>query len=156
MDFELEDLKRIYNEYEKKYGIPRYKELNEDFEIDKIDRESDSFLRVVRKVMMEKVVNSLNFLDMLLNPGNAPRIYYGFLKSIKEEDTKMIDEIYTKLGNLSMESLALEIDYSEKKEAEMIVKVFREWDSVKVNFRKLMEHIQHPTREEKKERNYYG
>jgi len=55
-----------------------------------------------------------------------------------------------------MESLALEIDYSEKKEAEMIVKVFREWDSVKVNFRKLMEHIQHPTREEKKERNYYG
>ena len=156
MVFELAELKKKYNEHEKKFNIPSFEKLNEDFEIDKIDKESECFLRVVRKVMMEKIVNSLNFLDMLSNPVNAPRIYYSFLKGMGSEDKKAIDEIYIKLGQLSIESLALEIEYDEKKEAEMIKRSFNDWNSAKPKFKKLMEHIKKPNGEIKKERSYYG
>ena len=55
---ELNDLRNDYSKLEVKHILPSFKELNESFEIDKIDKESDALLRVVRKVMMEKIVNS--------------------------------------------------------------------------------------------------
>ena len=66
MVFDLKDFRKMYEGFEKKYDLPKFTELNGDFEIDKIDKESQYFLRVIRKVMMEKVVNSLNFLEMLI------------------------------------------------------------------------------------------
>ena len=71
---ELKDLKKEYSDLAEKYKLPSFKELNENFEIEKIDKDTEILLRDVRKVMMEKIVNSLGFLEMFLNPMNAPRM----------------------------------------------------------------------------------
>src|SRR3989344_3720844 len=120
---ELKDLKVNYGKVEAKYKLPSFKELNENFEIDKIDRESDTLLRVIRKVMMEKIVNSLGFLEMLLNPMNIPRMYLPFMKAMNFDDKKIIEKIYSEFSDLSMSSLESEVDYQEKMEAELIKKI---------------------------------
>jgi hypothetical protein len=127
MGFELKDFRKKYEGFAGKYSLPGFSELNGDFEIDKIDKESEYFLRVIRKVMMEKVVNSLNFLDMLMNPVNAPRIYHGYIKGMSVEDRKVIDELYVSLGELSVISLGMEISYDEKEEAKLIKDIFKSW-----------------------------
>jgi len=71
---DLEQLKKDYSAYEKKYKLPSFKELNESFEIEKIERQSDILLRIVRVIMMEKVIATQRFVESLLNPANAPRI----------------------------------------------------------------------------------
>ena len=88
---DLKELKKHYEILSKKYKLPSFKELNEDFDIEKIDKESDILLKVVRKVMMEKIVNSLGFIEMLLNPMNSPRMYHAYLNSMSVEDKKAID-----------------------------------------------------------------
>jgi len=154
---DLKDLKKEYGALAKKHKLPGFSELNNVFEIEKIERESESLLRVVRKVMMERIVNSLGFLEMLINPVNAPRMYHPFFKSVSAEDKKNVDKIYLELSGLILYSLELEFDYSEKNEAEIIKKIYGSWEKVRKPFKVLLGRIKNPGSEVgKKEKGYFG
>ena len=153
---DIKDFKSKYSKLKTDYDLPKFEELNLDFEIDKIEMESDYLLRSIRKIIMEKIVNSLSFLDMLLNPVNAPRLYQSFIRSLGVEDKNIIDSIHKELSDLSMISLDLEIDSSESKEAELIILTFDKWNKLKPNFRKLISSIRNPKDFVRKERSYFG
>lgn len=154
---ELQELKKSYDDKQKKYNLPSFKELNENFEIDKIDKDTDYLLRMVRKVAMEKILNSLTFLELLTNPSNTPRIYMSYVKSMTNNDKEMIEKLYEPLKVLSLESLDLEINYSEKSEAELIKKLNKTWEELKTDFIKLIARIKHPgIQAAKKEKSYFG
>ena len=153
---DVKDVKKEYEKFIEKYNLPSFNEINEDFEVDKIDRESDCFLRAVRKAIMEKIVNAIGFLEMLLNPMNAPRMYVPFVNTMAVADNKEIDELYNSLSELSLLSLKLEMGYSEKGEAEVIRKVFDVWQKEKVRFGNLVDKIGQPVNSVKRERSYFG
>jgi len=153
---DVKDVKKEYEKFIEKYNLPSFNEINEDFEVDKIDRESDCFLRAVRKAIMEKIVNAIGFLEMLLNPMNAPRMYVPFVNTMAVSDNKEIDELYNSLSELSLLSLKLEMGYSEKGEAEVIRKVFDVWQKEKVRFGNLVDKIGQPVNSVKRERSYFG
>lgn len=154
---EVENFKKEYNIYLKKYGLPGFSELNRRFEIDKIEKESECLLRVIRKVMMDKVINSLSFLDMLLNPMNAPRIYLSFIKNMSSDDKKEIDSVYGKLGELALSCLPLELNYDEKKEADMIKSIYSKWSGLDEEFGRILEKMSRPnSATSKKEKSYFG
>lgn len=156
---ELAVLKKRYSELQKKYKLVPFFRLNKDFEIDKIDKETESLARAIRKLMIDKIVNSMNFLEMLLNQINAPRLYLPFLKISTAEDRKLMDELYSKMGALSILSLELEINSSEKKEVEAIRKISDAWTLLKPGFMKIVEKIKNPDAfltAVKKEKSYFG
>jgi len=154
---ELAKLKKDYLVLAEKYKLPSFKELNENFEIEKIDKDTDILLRDVRKVMMEKIVNSLGFLEMFLNPMNAPRMYLAYMKSMGEEERKCIEKIYGLFAGLNITALEGEIDYSEKKEAETIKEIFKAWINSKPDFMKLFAGMKKPNGDVvRKERSYFG
>ena len=153
---DLEDVKKEYGKVSGEHNLPSFQEINEDFEIDKIDKESDCFVRAVRKCMMEKIVNAIGFLEMMLTPMNAPRMYIPFINNMSMNDKKEIDELYNSLSELSLFSLKLETVYSEKDEAEVVKKVFDVWQKGKIELAKLVDKIQKPSSSAKKERNYFG
>ena len=49
-----------YLELNKKHNLPKFDELNRDFEIDKLDKETDFLLKAIRKIIMEKIMENLN------------------------------------------------------------------------------------------------
>lgn len=153
----IDELKKKYGELAKVYGLPSFAELNENFEIEKIRKGQETLLKTVRKTIMEKIINSMGFLETLLNPVNAPRIYFSYIKSMSSEDRKDIEKMYSTLGDLVVDSLGLEIDYDEKKEAEMIKKLMEKWGSVKPGFRKVVADMQKPSSSAfVKEKSYFG
>ena len=157
MEKEIKDLEKDYAAFEKKYKLPTFKELNENFEIEKIDRESKTLLRTIRKVIIEKLVNSLGFVELLLNPVNAPRMYYSYLKTLTQEDKNELDKVYSVLSNVVLSAIELEIDYDEKEEAEMIKRIYKDWESVKPAFRKILGNMKKPeVSEVRKEKTYFG
>ncbi len=154
---ELKELKSEYEKLAKKYGLPSFEEIVLDFEIDKLEKDTEFLLRAIRKLMMEKIVNSINFLEMLLNPVNTPRMYLPFIRMMDIEDKKMIDNIYSVLAELTLVSLDLEIDSNDKAEAELIKKVFDKWKELKPSFRAIINNIKKPKNfVNKKERSYFG
>lgn len=154
---EVEEFKKKYAQISKRHKLPSFDELNLDFEIDKLDKDSDNLLRCIRKVMMEKIVNSITFLEMLVNPVNAPRMYIPYIRTMGVEDRKIIDEIYSSLAELSVLSLELEIYSSEADEAVLVNNVFEKWKEVKPKFRQILKNMKAPKNSiEKKERSYFG
>ena len=107
--------------------------------------------------MMKKIFNSLEFLEMLGNPQNPPRLYLNYIMSISQEEKKENDVLYSSLGELILNSLSLEINPSEKKEAEAIKKIYSVWNSQKERFKKIIDKIQKPNNIiNKKEKTYFG
>lgn len=157
MVFDVHKFKEVYDALAKQYGLPPFVTLNADFELDKINQESLTVLRAVRKAMMEKVFNILNFLEMLLNPVNAPRTYLPYIKTMTSEERKAIDALFGVFGKLTLRALPLEIEYTEKREAGMIKDTVKIWGGAKQELQRLMEHVAVPIENgTKKERSYYG
>ena len=153
---ELDELKKEYGGLEKKHKLPSFSEVNQIFDIEKIDRESDVMLKTIRKVMVDKIMSSLGFVEMLMNPMNAPRMYYRYIKNMSEEDKKSLDNIYESFSEISTLSLEREIDYDEKGEVGLIKYVFKIWNDMRSEFRRILKNIKNPGEGEKKDRNYFG
>lgn len=157
MEISFSELKKEFEKIAKNHKMPPFSKLNEDFEIGKIENDSGTLIRAVRKTMMEKIVNSLGFLEMLLNPMNVPRMYVAYVSTMSADDKKRIEEIYGKLSFLSTLSLEREIEYDEKKEAELIDKIFSAWGEVKEDFLKILQNMKNPKlTSARKERSYFG
>ena len=107
--------------------------------------------------MMEKIVNSLGFLEMLMNPMNAPRMYINFVNNVSQEDKKRMDKMYSDLGDISVLALSREIDYDERGEAVLVKKISDAWFSLKKDFREILNKIGQPNNNTvKRERSYFG
>jgi len=156
------NLAKIKNQYislQKKYKLPSFSELNEDFEIEKLqERETDFLLRNVRRMITEKISNVLRFLELILNPSETPTPLFVFamLKNISPETRKEIEVLYRKLSSIELSSLSLDINYNEKKEAELIKGIVKSWPKIKEGLGNITEKLEMAWSKEKPERKYLG
>ncbi|MBU3912522.1 MAG: hypothetical protein KKB21_02145 [Nanoarchaeota archaeon] len=155
----LDLLKKNYSELAGKYQLPDYKTVNEEFDIEKLQEiETETLLREIRKVIMDKVISYLRFAEMLINPCNAPMFFFAILKGIDSNDKKLLDDIYTRLGRLEIKVIDVDNDYSEDGEAEFIRHVFEEWREIKENMKLVSKALQSgwDKKREKKDKSYLG
>jgi len=155
----LEDMKKDYEKLKSKYSLPSFKELNEEFDIEKAaEHETECLMREARKLVMEKVVVYLRFIETLLNPSNAPMFFFALVKGLTASDKKLLEKLYDKLGSFEIESIELDCNYNEKNEAEFIKIIFVEWKDIKDEMLKLTEILKRNwnQKSEKDEKGYLG
>jgi hypothetical protein len=138
----LLDLKDKYLFFKKKYDLPEFDKLNEDFYIEKIcENETDFILREIRKFIADRTSNYLRFIENLLNPSSASIFIFSFCKTLSMDDKKEIEEIYKKFIKLELDLMETDIVYSEQKEADFIKKSFNEWSDFKIKWKKILEKV---------------
>ena len=155
----LEELKKDYVKLRKKYSLPSFKALNEDFDIEKIaSQETDCLLREVRKQMIDKVIAYLRFVEMLMNPSNAPMFFFALVKGMTASDKKCLEGIYDKLGVFEIDVVGLDVKYSEKNEAEFINRLAGKWGEIGEDIIKLVDTLKVSWKQKAKkdERGYCG
>ncbi len=136
----LEELKKDYEPFKLKYKLPDFRQLNEEFDIEKVaEIETDFLLREIRKNIMDKVIAYLRFVEMLLNPSNAPLFFMSLVKGFESQDKRILERIYEKLGHFEIDVIELDCRYSEKEEAEMINKITKEWKTISDDMIALVE-----------------
>ena len=127
----LGDMKKDFSVLQKKYKLPSFKDLNEEFDIEKAaEHETDCLMREIRKAVMDKVIAYLRFVEMLINPTSAPMFFFALVKCLTSTEKKKLEKIYEKLGGFEIDVIELDCRYVEKKEAEFIKKMFKEWQEV--------------------------
>lgn len=137
-DSSLENLKKDYEKLRKKYALPEFRQLNEEFEIEKIaEHETDFVLREIRKQMMDKIIAYLRFIEMLLNPSNAPIFFFALVKGLNEGDKRLLDGLYERLGEFEIDVIGLDCRYNEKEEAEFINKLASDWNGISEDMLRL-------------------
>ena len=134
----LEQLKKDYTKLRSRYKLPSFQELNEEFDIEKVaEHETDCLAREIRKTIMDKAIAYLRFVEMLLNPSNAPLFFFGLVKGITNADKKLMEKLYEKLGEYEIDVIELDSNYEEKKEAEFISRIIVEWKDIKEEMMEL-------------------
>ena len=151
----LDELKKQYAEFKEKYDLPEFSELNEIFDIEEVDVETDFLLRKIRRIVSERIVGYLRFFEIILNPSNAPMFAFKMIKKLEEKDKQNLTEIYEKLGNLEFELVKLDLNYDENIEAEFIKKVHKTFLSLRKDILVVVNTMLNGGSSEKKERGSY-
>lgn len=157
--FDLGKLKEYYNKLQGKYALPGFDELNKEFNIEKIaENETDFLLREIRKFIAEKSSNCLRFIEAVLNPVNAPMFIFSVVKSLGTEDREKLAEIYKKLSKNEIELLALDVEFSEEKDAAFIKEFYRLWQEIKKELLGIVDAIKKnwDNKSEMKGKDYFG
>lgn len=141
-DYSIQELKKSYNQLKIKYSLPEFTELNKLFDIEAIEIETEFLLRKIRMAISEKIANYLRFVDIILNPSNAPIFFFKLAKRLDSKDMQALKNIYEKLGKFEIQTIYLDIDYSEKKDAEFIKDIFNTFNKeIKKDFIAIIEKL---------------
>jgi hypothetical protein len=156
---DLEALKKEYSELQKKYELPSFEELNNDFQIEKAsENETDFLLREIRKVIAERLFNYLRFIESLLNPVSVPMFVYSIIKTLDVKDKERLTEVYKKLAKKEVDLLELDIDSTEEKEVKFINDSYKLWQDIKKDVLDVVKMIRKnwDSKVEENRKDYFG
>jgi hypothetical protein len=123
-DSNLEKLRGEYGKFKDRYNLPEFSRLNEIFDIEEIECDSEFLLRKIRRIASERIAGYLRFIEIILNPSNAPMFFFKLIKKLEENDKNILNDVYELLGKFEVEVIALDLEYNEKKEADFIKKSY--------------------------------
>lgn len=139
----LAKLKKEYAKIQKKYNLPEFDKLNQDFSIEKaVDSETDFLIREIRKLVAEKMSGYLRFTEMLLNPANAPIFVFSIIKNLGVVEKKELSEMYKKMAKNEIKLIEIDIEFSEEKEAGFIKNSYKLWQGLKKDFLNILNTIE--------------
>lgn len=155
----LEKIKKQYEPFKRKYKLPEFSKLNEEFEIEKIqEKETDFILREIRRAISDKVAAFLRFFELFVNPQAAPVFVLTSLKNLTSKEKEIIERSYKELVELELAAVSLDISYNEAKEAQAILRAIKKWQELKPDLEEVTAAILRvqQKRGEKKEKSYFG
>jgi hypothetical protein len=156
---ELAKLKENYKKIEKSLHLPEFDKLNSEFAIEKLaEIETDFLVREVARIMAEKFSNYMRFVELVLNPSNAPMFIFSIIKTMGENEKKKFAEIYKELAKIELNLIELDVDFSEKKEADFINNSYKTWMNMKKDFQGVIEKIREnwDNKSENGNKGYFG
>ena len=141
-DHSIQELKENYNQLKIKHSLPEFTELNKLFDIEDIEIETEFLLKKIRRTISEKIAGYLRFIDVILNPSNAPIFFFKLAKRLDSKDMQTLKNIYENLGKFEIRTICLDIDYSEKNDAEFIKDIFNTFNKeIKKDFIVIIEKL---------------
>ncbi|MFH1174603.1 MAG: hypothetical protein V1725_05690 [archaeon] len=145
-----------FADFKKTYRLPDWNVLNEQFEIGKLEENSD-VLRQILKKTMEKIEFWTRFCEELVQPEN--------LHSLQEADTldefekKQALTLYRELMYYHRLCLEKELQGHPEGQATTIKQCSAEWPKLKEQILKLLKHVKEGWNTEKKHKEaetYFG
>jgi len=136
----LEELKENYKKIQKEYSLPDFEKLNFEFSIEKVaDIETDYLIREIGRIMADRFSNYLRLVELILNPVNSPMFIFSIIKTIGENEKKKLSEMYKELTKIELSLIELDVNFSEKKEAEFINNSYMVWMNIKKDLIEVIE-----------------
>ena len=155
----LEQLKTDYEKLLKKYNLPGFKEMNEDFYIEKIsENETEILVREVRRMVGDKMMNVMRLVENIINPVNAPMFIFSIIKLIGQEDKNRLSEIYKKLVRNEIKFVERDLEFDENLEAKFIKESYELWQEIKKQLAAIFEKVEKNwgTKTEENNKGYFG
>ena len=127
------DLRKEYDQYKKKYNLPRYDELDDEFELLYFHAiEEIKFpLRFVRRRIIDKFSGFIHFLHGILQPNTGSLISLQESRFFTDKEKDEIGKIIKEMIKFERKSILLDIEHDEKKDADFIIEGLKKWKIIK-------------------------
>lgn len=132
------DIKAAYAPLAKKYKLPAYEGLNQDFEISTVE-DTDFLLRNIRTKISEKMEFCIKLLASILQPEQNITDLQE-CKMFNDEQKKKIYLLYKNLMAAMRFAGVLSMSSTEKEEAAFLAAFYAEW-SVKNGYRDQLKNV---------------
>jgi hypothetical protein len=152
-------LKEKYEKFKKEHSLPEFDLLNRLFDIEEIDVETDFLLRKIRRIISDRIAGYLRFIEIILNPSNAPMFFFKLIKKLEHKDKETLAELHEKLGNFELEIVSLDLNYEETREAGFIKRTTEIFEkNVSVSLLEIVDKLGNGDSHKKinNNRNYFG
>ena len=133
------DIKKKYEELEKKHNLPSYSEFNNDFEISSIEDEG-FLLRTIRRKITDKLEAYNKILESVLIPESTLTCLYE-CQIFPDEEKRKLYTFYKKLMYFDRLAVEVSVDETDKKTADFINEFWKEWPSMKKKFSGVIEKL---------------
>src|SRR3989344_2060268 len=126
------NLKDDYEKLCKKYKLPNYEELDNEFELLYITnlQEIKFPLRFIRRRINDKIAWFCNILQNILQPNPGSLVSLEESKFFSDKERTKIINLLKDLMNIERESLILDINFNEEKDVEFINNIFNRWNEI--------------------------
>lgn len=151
------DMEKEYDKLRAKHNLPELKELDKEFCIGKLE-ETDLLLRTIINKMNERIEHTLKILGEIIQPEtNVAEMYES--EAFSDEEKKEMFELFKKISVYHTDLLLKDFEYEEASAAQLINKVYADWNAIKQEFIKILEKIKDSWKNETKsklELGYFG
>ncbi|MEK6894273.1 MAG: hypothetical protein AABX10_02320 [Nanoarchaeota archaeon] len=157
----LIEFKKVYEEIKKKHSLPSFEDLNIDFDIGRIRRDSGNLIRDIRRIMMEKIVYYVRLVEVMVNPSQASPIMLMLLKDINSDDKKVIDSVMDSFVELEIASHKLDVLSGVDEESKLVNHINSTWNKKRGEVMHLVKILEKnlgnkPQNSNKKSRDYFN
>ena len=151
-------VKEAYAEYAKKYKLPDYDALDQEFEISLIEKK-EFLLRQIRRKMTERVEQSIGLLHDILQPDVGSITSMHECTSCTQEEKEQLAELFREI--MLVHRALLEAEYAQdlEQDAKIINETLEQWPALRkktLNFVKKMKTAWKETTEVKEILEYLG
>lgn len=156
---DLEKLKKDYEVLKAKYGLPSFRELNENFWLEEIaESDTEILVRKIRVKVGESLSNIIRFMETVLNPVSSNTFIFSIIKLINQDDKKVLSEIYNELMKREIKMIEMDLNFNEENEAKFIKETYVLWQDLKKRLLKIINKLDTnwDNKSEEGKRNYFG
>lgn len=154
---EKQNIKKDYEELRKKYSLPDFESLNNEFEVSSIENKQ-FLLKEIRRRITERLEAYAKLLEALLQPDTASVSAMYECRFIEDDEKEKIYSIYKKLMIIDRNSIMASIG-DDKENSEFIKNSFEEWSKIKASIRPIVEKLKSTWENDKdikEELGYFG
>ena len=139
----LDKLKKEYIVLEDKYNLPRFDELNREFQIEKlVGIETDYLIREISKMVSEKLSDFLKFIEGILHPVNGSILVFSILRTIGDKERGMLADIYKDIAKVELKMIRMGLEFNEEKEVAFIKEGIILWNKVKEKLSQVLDAVE--------------
>lgn len=137
------EIKHEYEGFVKKYKLPSYEELDNEFELLYFTNiiEISYVLRFVRRRINDRLSAFTSILQGFLQPNPGSPINLEESSFLDENEKKKIVILIRELMNIERMNTLLDLDFDEKKEAEFIKNAVNKWFELKKEILELLKKV---------------
>ena len=149
---ELQDIKKSYGPLAKKYKLPSWKALDDEFELLAMRdiAEVTHVLRFIRRRINDKLAYYTGILENLLQPNPGSLISLHETKFFTEDEFKVAIRLLWEMMYYDRYSLLLDTKSTEKEDAVFIAESFQQWMKLKDDLTKITKSLKDGWKKEMK------
>ena len=153
------DMEKVFNDLKKKYKLPDFEKLNDEFELSSFkDIDPRFLLRNIRRKIVDRITLTSRLLEGIIHPLGSSVINMSEIKYFDDNRLNEVNLLIKKLMLIERQSLVIDVDLKEAEDADFINAAFKEWLDIKKELKNIAVTLRDSWKEEEKKdtEDYFG
>ena len=124
------EIEKEYNNLSKKYKLPKFKEIDAEFEISSLENEKFLIKNILRSIS-EKLEFYIEFISNLVHPDGSSISSMYEIRFFSEDEKNGMYKLFKRLMKIDRDIIGLVLKNDEKEQSDFLNKFFTDWMNIK-------------------------